>query len=55
MAHNCPECGSQCYCGGDYDDILLEGTEAEELCSCCPFYEEDEDNFEIDNLPEEKQ
>ena len=21
MAHNCPECYSACYCGGDIDDI----------------------------------
>jgi hypothetical protein len=23
MAHNCPECGQVCYCGGDIDDCCL--------------------------------
>ena len=23
--HTCPECGSACYCGGDIDDIELDG------------------------------
>ena len=28
MAHECPECGQQCYCNGDIDD-------------CCNNFEED--------------
>ena len=28
MAHECPECGMQCHCGGDIED-------------CCNNYEED--------------
>lgn len=31
MAHSCPECGSQCYCNGDWDD-------------CCNDFDEDVDN-----------
>lgn len=23
MAHECPDCGSMCHCGGDIDDCLL--------------------------------
>lgn len=23
--HACPECGQACYCGGDIDDIELDG------------------------------
>lgn len=25
--HSCPECGQACYCGGDIDDVELEGGE----------------------------
>jgi len=24
MAHTCPECGSTCYCNGDWDDCCLD-------------------------------
>ena len=23
MAHECPDCGMQCYCGSDIDDCLM--------------------------------
>lgn len=26
MAHSCPICDQQCYCGGDIDDICMDGT-----------------------------
>ena len=35
MAHSCPECGEVCYCGGDFDDLLLDDTEYQEECIHC--------------------
>lgn len=35
MAHECPECGLTCYCGGDIDDCCFHGTEEEMYCSHC--------------------
>jgi len=35
MAHCCPECGQVCYCGGDIDDAIFEGTPEEENCEHC--------------------
>lgn len=35
MAHTCPDCGCQCYCGGDIDDVLLEDRDAENHCTHC--------------------
>jgi hypothetical protein len=32
MAHECPECGQVCYCGGDIDDVLLDDEDAAEQC-----------------------
>ena len=49
MAHECPECGLVCYCGGDIDDILLSGTDEESRCTHylrreCDGYDGDEDD-----------
>ncbi len=41
MAHSCPVCAMQCYCGGDIDDICRENSKYEELCSCCDTRDED--------------
>lgn len=30
--HECPECECACYCGGDIDDMLMDGTREEQLC-----------------------
>jgi len=35
MAHECPECGSICYCNGDIDDCLLPDRDVEAACMCC--------------------
>lgn len=35
MAHECPECGSQCHCGGDIDDLLLPSRKYESQCEHC--------------------
>jgi len=32
MAHECPECGYTCHCGGDIDDVCW-GEEV--ACICC--------------------
>lgn len=36
MAHECPDCGMTCHCGGDIDDCLFEGTQEQLHCSHCP-------------------
>jgi hypothetical protein len=30
--HECPDCASGCYCGGDIDDMLMNGTPEEACC-----------------------
>ena len=32
MAHTCPDCGCQCYCNGDLDDICLDTSESVNSC-----------------------
>lgn len=36
MAHECPECGILCRCGGDVDDLLLNQEGHIALCAHCP-------------------
>ena len=62
MAHDCPECYAQCYCGGDIDDInfgeALDCTHYESLdCSghreyCtnkeCPCHNWEDDDEVVD-------
>ena len=36
MAHSCPECGQICYCGGDIDDCVFDGTSDQDRCTHCP-------------------
>lgn len=49
MAHECPECGLMCYCNGDIDDFLLNGTDEEFGCThylrpeCDGYIGEDDD------------
>ena len=35
MAHECPECGLTCHCGGDIDDLRLPDKAAETACTHC--------------------
>ena len=35
MAHSCPECGDVCYCNGDMDDCILDGTPEQDECEHC--------------------
>ena len=36
MAHTCPECGYQCHCNGDIDDIDFGDSCPEaDRCICC--------------------
>jgi hypothetical protein len=35
VAHDCPDCGSACYCSGDVDDILIQDGDAQTHCSHC--------------------
>lgn len=49
MAHNCPDCSYTCHCGGDIDDMVMDGTKEEQHCTHCP----DEDDGEYDCFDEE--
>jgi hypothetical protein len=33
MSHECPECGSLCYCNGDIDDCEFSGTNEQMNCT----------------------
>lgn len=55
MAHECPECGFNCHCGGDIDDIDFGDLVAS--CTHCPNGftregDEDDDDF-YDTLDDE--
>jgi hypothetical protein len=46
MAHPCIYCGSECYCNGDIDDIIVSKTPKQcEGCGC-------QDDIGIDDLDE---
>jgi hypothetical protein len=52
MAHDCPECGSRCHCGGDIDDLVFNDTQYEARCTCCDWLEDEEkfyDNCEYND------
>jgi hypothetical protein len=36
MAHECPECGQWCHCGGDIDDCGFNTPEDQFACTHCP-------------------
>lgn len=44
MAHECPECGSICYCKGDIDDICLNL--AADAARCNHYLKPDCDGYE---------
>ena len=44
--HECDVCGADCYCHGDIDDMLMNGTREEAMCGHCP---DGEDDFDEDN------
>ena len=44
MAHECPECGQVCYCGGDIDDLCLNDDASVNRCSHCDTANDREDD-----------
>lgn len=51
MAHECPECGSACYCCGDIDDIDFGVTFSG--CTCCLGKDDPGDDWDdYDDIPE---
>lgn len=46
MAHECPECGQICHCGGDIDDCLNNFDEDVMRCTHCPDKDEEEEEEE---------
>lgn len=61
MAHNCPECGSLCFCNGDIDDCCLDDPNSVNRCTHCPDDAEDmqdedeEDDGFIEDLRRESE
>lgn len=50
MAHPCFSCGSECYCHGDIDDIIVSKTPANcDSCGCAN--DEDLDEDDNDEIP----
>lgn len=56
MAHPCFECGGECYCHGDIDDVIVSKTPPNcEGCGCKGWLNEDElDDDEEDELIENR-
>lgn len=49
MAHPCCMCGSECYCHGDIDDVIVSKTPKNcEGCGCEEFWDGDDDFDEED-------
>lgn len=48
MAHSCPICDQHCHCGGDIDDVQIDGTEEQMNCCHC-FDEGDYDEIDFDD------
>lgn len=49
MGHPCCICGSECYCHGDIDDVVVSKTPYNcEGCGC-DMYEDDDDLFDFDD------
>lgn len=46
--HDCPDCGSACYCGGDVDDINLPLDPPGGCFHCDPFDDEHDEHDEDD-------
>jgi len=47
MAHECPDCGMRCHCGGDIDDIVFDDNKYSKGCCCCEskyLPDDDDDN-----------
>src|SRR5688572_5387398 len=50
MAHECPDCGMQCHCGGDIDDLLLNVERYVNRCTHCEDDRfDDYDDFDEDD------
>jgi hypothetical protein len=51
MAHPCIICGSECYCHGDLDDVIVSNTP--KGCTSCGCEEESEDYWDDDDYEED--
>ena len=47
MAHECPECGQQCYCNGDIDDCCNNFEDDVKRCTHCEGREDNPDDEEV--------
>ena len=48
MAHSCSKCCGACYCGGDIDDMFMDGTDEE--CGGCGGCDDEDVDDEFDCL-----
>ena len=46
MAHSCPGCGMQCYCGTDIDDCCFDFEEDVVACTHCDDADDEPDEYE---------
>jgi hypothetical protein len=46
MAHECPDCGLSCHCGGDIDDIMFPDSKYAVTCTCCDRSEDEEEYYD---------
>jgi hypothetical protein len=55
MAHECPDCGCSCHCGGDIDDILFLDSKYAVTCTCCAVFENEEEYYDDyeDEVPQQ--
>lgn len=50
MAHPCILCGSECYCNGSWDDVIVDKTPKNcEGCGCEEFWDGDDDIYDDDD------
>jgi hypothetical protein len=47
VAHTCPDCGQQCYCGGDIDDCCFDFEENVINCTHCLNADDEDDDEDI--------
>lgn len=46
MAHECPDCGSVCYCGGDIDDCVFNFDDDVDGCTHFKICDAEEEDFD---------
>jgi len=56
MSHECPECGSLCFCSGDIDDCMFNFPKDQDRCThytqreCCGYDGDDDDDEPLEDM-----